>query len=116
MRKIIAMTSMELDDEEKVDCEMPIPMSEKPQYPYGLRICLTDKELEKLKLDSGEACVGGIIHLHALARITHVSCEEMQDGKRERIELQIEDMCVESEDDQNEEAARENRRSPLYAE
>ena len=37
---------MELDDEDKLDAIMPIPMDNKPDFPYGLRICLTEKEPE----------------------------------------------------------------------
>lgn len=106
------MHSMELTDEEQLEASMPIPMPERPKYPYGLRICLTEKELEKLGLDPASACIGGIVHLHALAAITSVSCDETEGGSRCRIELQIESMAVESEDEENEMMdAAEDRRS-----
>jgi hypothetical protein len=96
------MKSMELDDEAKLDAAMPIAMPSQPDYPYGLRITLTNDELEKLKLDPEEACPDGIFHLHALARITSVNSEQ-RDGKTSwRIEAQITDMDVESEDEENE--------------
>ena len=47
--------SMDLDDEEKMDTICPIPMPDKPQYPYGLCICLTHAEFEKLGLDPSDA-------------------------------------------------------------
>lgn len=101
--KMRAMQSMELDDEDKLDTIMPIPMASKPDYPYGLRICLTEKEFEKLKLDPSAAEVGGMVHLHAMARITSVSSSEGEMGHCCRVELQIENLAIESEDEENEE-------------
>ncbi len=97
------MKSMELDDEQKLDAVQPIPMPDKPDYPYGLRITLTEKELKKLDLDPEEACIDGIVHLHALARITSVSRDSVNKGEeRCRVELQIEDLAIEGEDAENE--------------
>jgi hypothetical protein len=95
------MQSMELDDEDKMDLAMPMPM-DRPDFPCGLRITLTDKELDKLDLDHKDAVVGGTIHLFAMARITSVSENEVNGGdKCCRIELQIEDLGIESEDAEN---------------
>lgn len=97
------MVSMELDDEDKLDAMMPIAMSSKPDFPCGLRISLTEKELSKLDLDPDDAVVGGMVHLHAMGRITAVSATDDSGGKCCRIEIQIEDLEIESEDDENEE-------------
>lgn len=97
MRKLPAMTSMELDDEEKFDARMPIAMPEKPQYPYGLRICLTEAEFQKLKIDPSEAEVGGTFYLEGCARITSVNKNESDDGEKVRVEAQIEDLSIKSE-------------------
>lgn len=97
------MTSMEYDDEEMADNQFPMEMPDKPKYPCGLRICLTEKEMAKLNLDPSEAFVGGIIHIFALARITSVSQNETEGGECSRIEAQIESMAIESEDEENEE-------------
>ena len=35
------LVDMEMDDESQLDAPMPIAMSEKPRYPYGLRICFS---------------------------------------------------------------------------
>ena len=100
---MLTMTSMELDDEDKLDTAMPIAMPDRPDFPFGLKICLTEKEFEKLGLDYKDAVVGGICHGHFLARITSVSCEQ-RDGKECcRCELQIEDLSIESEDEEDEE-------------
>ena len=91
------LQSMEMDDDEKLDYPMPIP-AEKPDYPYGLRICLTEREFSKLGLDPKDAEVGGLVHLFAMARVTNVSIGE----ECSRVELQIEDLGIESEDDEEE--------------
>ncbi len=98
------MANMELSDEDRLDTAYPMACGpdKGPAYPYGLKICLTEKELEKLNLDHTSAQVGGMIHLHAMARITSVSQDDRADGLSVRIEAQIEDMSVESEDDEDE--------------
>ena len=101
-----SMKSMELDDEDKIDAITPIAMPDRPDYPYGLRITLTDKELDKLGLDHSAAEVGGTIHGFFMARITSVSENEVTAGEKCcRIELQIEDLGIESEDEENQEAS-----------
>jgi hypothetical protein len=100
--KLRLMVSMELDDEDKLDSIMPIEMPSKPDFPWGLRICLTEAEFEKLKLDPTDAEVGGIFHMHGLARITSVSHTEGENGKCCRVEATIEDLAIESEDEENE--------------
>lgn len=96
------MHSMELDDEDKLDAIMPVTM-DRPDYPFGLRIVLTDKELDKLSLDKSDAEVGGTIHGFFMARITSVNETEVDGGQKCcRIELQIEDLGIKSEDAENE--------------
>jgi hypothetical protein len=95
-----AMTSMELTDDEKLDAVLPIPI-DRPDYPYGLRICLTHEELVKLGLDHEDAFIGGMVHGHFMARITSVSANDSVDGPSARVELQIEALAIESEDAEN---------------
>jgi hypothetical protein len=94
------MVSLELDDEAKTDAPMPMPMADKPDYPYGTRICLTDAEIDKLGIDPAEATVGGTFMMQGLARVTSVSCNDGPDGKCWRIEAQIEDMGILGQDDE----------------
>jgi hypothetical protein len=101
MAKMHPMVDMALDDEDILDMPLPYPVAQKPEYPWGLRIVLTDAEFQKLDLDPSEAFVGGIIHLHALARITSVSSNDSGDGASSRVEMQIQSLCVESEDAEN---------------
>jgi hypothetical protein len=98
------MRSLELDDEDQFDA-MPMPVTmDKPKYPYGTRISLSEKEIAKLDCDPAEFVKDGIIHIHGLCRITNVSQTDGEMGKTCRVELQIEDMAIESEDAENEAA------------
>jgi hypothetical protein len=99
---MIVMQSMELSDEQKLDAVMPMPMPDKPEYPYGLCICLTQAEFDKLGLDPDDAQVGGLVHGHFMARITSVSSRESDGDSDCRVEMQIEDLAIESEDAENE--------------
>lgn len=98
------MVDMELDDEDQFDAPS-IAGGDKPKYPWGLRISLSEKEMDKLGIDASCAFVGGICHLHALAKVTSVSSNETQDAdgdssEHSRVELQITAMAIESEDDE----------------
>ena len=96
------MKSMELDDEEKLEHVAPISI-DRPDYPCGLKIFLTEKEFEKLGLDHTVAEVGGTVHGHFMGRITSVNQEERDGNQCCRVEIQIEDLEIESEDEENEE-------------
>lgn len=96
------LTSMEMTDDEKLDTVMPVSMASKPDFPYGLRICLTEREFDKLDLDPHEAEVGGLVHLFAMARVTSIHSSQDEDGEPcHRVELQIEDLDIESEDEES---------------
>ena len=95
------LTSMELSDEEKLD-DICLPcgpdMKPKgPDYPWGLRISLTEKELEKLELDAKDAEIGDLIDLRAFAVVTCISQDERDGKKCCRVELQIQKLAIESE-------------------
>ena len=95
------LISMELDDEDKMDMGMPIPMPSKPDYPYGLRISLTHKELEKLGLDA-DCEFGDMLDMRCFATVTSVSKHEVNGEGTCCVELQIEKMSVEDEMDEEE--------------
>jgi len=80
-----------------------------PVYPWGLCLRLEDDTLEKLGVDGEMPSVGDMIHLFAMAKVTSVSANEMEDGNggkktRRCIELQITHLATESEDDENDAA------------
>ena len=89
------LVDLELNDEDKMDMAVP-EIASKPDYPWGLRICLTDKELEKLGLEA-DCEIGDMIDIRCFATVTSVS---KGDGGC-RVELQIEKMAVENEMTEN---------------
>lgn len=93
------MVSMELTEEEKLEDCMPCPPSigNQPDYPYGLRISLTERELDKLGLEEDPE-IGDYIDLRAFACVTSASREQSANGPRRRIELTIERLAIEDED------------------
>lgn len=90
------LVDLELDDEDKLDTVRPIPC-ETPDYPYGLRICLTNRELDKLGLDD-DVAIGDMIDMRCFGSVTSVSkTPDGNGGQCIRIEIQIEKMSVENE-------------------
>jgi hypothetical protein len=86
------MVDLEFDDEDKLDAAQPMPMPEKPDYPYGTRICLCRPEMRKLQLDPGQCNIGAVIDLRCFGEVTSVSAD--------RVEIQIQKMAVENEMDE----------------
>lgn len=104
MAKPRQMVSMEMTDDEVADMNTPIaiPMKDRATYPYGLRISLTDKEFERMGIDSSDVQVGGTLHMHAMGTITSVSRNDFEGKQSERVEIQIEKLDIECEDSENE--------------
>src|SRR6202030_2629620 len=73
------MKSMELSDEDKLDLSLHPADSEAPEFPWGLRITLTHRELEKLGLEA-DCPIGAVIDLRAFARVTGVNRNETSMG------------------------------------
>jgi hypothetical protein len=76
------------------------------EYPHGLSISLTEKELDRLDL-CDEVEVGDFLHGAFMAKVTSVSSHSHEGGKGLRVELQIvamaiEDESVEAKDDEDE--------------
>jgi hypothetical protein len=95
------LTDMELDDEAKLDAYPIIGPDGKnrgPEYPYGLRISLTEKELAKLDLDVADADVGDLVDIRALGVITSISQDEGSNGKTARVEIQLQKLALDDED------------------
>jgi len=90
------MVDLELDDEDKFDAPQPYPMVSKPDYPYGLRISLTEKELTKLGIDAPEK-IGDVTDMRCFGVVTCISANSSESGDCCRVEIQIQKMSVESE-------------------
>lgn len=121
MRQFQKMVSMARDAQEvkeEVSKNCGPLSSSAPVYPYGLCLSLGTDELDKLEITEKPE-VGDTIHLFAMAKVTSVSENESEntDGERSyncRIELQITDIAVESEDDENVAMSSDDRAKGRY--
>jgi hypothetical protein len=71
------------------------------EYPYGLRLDLSDAELEKLGLDDLQ--VGDTVHLMAFAKVCSTHEHADGEGSSAHCCLQVTHMKAEVEDDEDEE-------------
>lgn len=72
----------------------PAPEYAVPQYPWGVRLCLTNDELEKLGIPTlaDAPAVGASVRLDAVGTVVYVSEDgEVPEGQppRRRVEIQI---------------------------
>ena len=88
--------NMELSDDDKIDMICPVGRPNQADFPPGLRICLTERELEMLGLED-DCELGDCIHLFCFAEVQAVT---KRDG-RCSVELQITDMSAEDENDED---------------
>jgi hypothetical protein len=96
-----SLVDMAMTPEEQTDMCMPVccgpDMSDKPAYPYGLCICLTDGELKKLGLEA-DCDVGDMIDMRCFGIVTSVSKNQKADGTNSaRVEIQLQKLAVEDE-------------------
>lgn len=104
----MARTPAEVKDEIAETCAPCAPSDAKrtaPVYPYGLCVSLDEEVLGKLGIKELPD-VGETVHFAALARVTSASESEHEtEGgekqKRCRVELQITNLALESEDDES---------------
>jgi len=92
------MRLKDMANDEKEEGEgIPLPPSSSGKYPYGLCLCLTEKDLKKLDLDD-EVEAGDFLHGVFMAKVTSVSKRDHEEtGKGTRVELQIVAMGIEDE-------------------
>ena len=93
------MVSLALDDEEKLDMVQPMKVDSLPEFPYGLRICISQDEMAKLGIDPEDVQVGGYFMAHVYCCITSMSSDKKSDGSEyHRMEAQIEQMEILGDD------------------
>jgi hypothetical protein len=120
----MAKTPEEIKDDYPAEASIGSAPPKVPVYPWGLCLRLEDDSLKKLKIDEMPE-VGDMIHLFAMAKVTSVTQNEVEDSKtgekskRTCIELQITQMATEDEDQESAavedaEAKTEARRSRFY--
>ncbi len=85
----MAMKSMKVDREPKVD--MAVDISKEEDYPYGLRLSLNEKSLKTLGLDIKDFTVEAAVTLQAKAEVCSVNSSRHGCG----VELQITDLALE---------------------
>lgn len=107
--KFIDMAKKPIELGEEANESMTTAAMPQNLYPYGLCICLTQEDLDKLDL-SGDVDAGDTVHLHALAKVTSVNKRDTTSGTETRIELQITHLAAEDEDDENEEMEDQSRK------
>lgn len=71
---------------------------EEPSYPYGLCITLCKDEMEKLGINAADYKIGDKISLDAIAKVTSITQDEQG---WDRVELQITDLGLETDDDKD---------------
>lgn len=113
MDRMPHMVDMSISPEEaKENMFIPGDISKEPRYPYGLSICLTQKELDKLNVDYSDWQVGDHFHIRAMSKITSISENETEGGKTCRIEMQI--VALSGENEELEDDEEEGERSSSY--
>jgi hypothetical protein len=117
MERLSHMVDMALtkDDKEKNMPFLACAEVEQPIYPYGLSICLTQSELDKLDVDYGDWQVGDLFHLMAMAKITSISKNSTTDGESCRVEMQIVSLSGENEDLEGMESEEEESKGLGYS-
>lgn len=104
------MVDMRRSDSEKMASDGPFACSTVggptgPDYPYGLRIRLSQDDLAKLDLE-GDCQAGDMIDLRAFAKVINVTDDDVDGKTRRSIELQIQQLAVENEEEDEAPAAK----------
>lgn len=90
--KLVSMKQAPKD--KRVDDGCCAMEGERPDYPWGLRITLTDEQIEALGIKTLPA-VGAPVAIEAVGTVQSVSDEAVDNGKsNRRIELQLTDLAM----------------------
>lgn len=95
-RSPTAPTGEMVDMREDYTAAEGVPTPIRPDYPYGLRICLNEKQLAKLGMDC-DCDVNDVVELRCGGVITSVSKSDENGMFTCRIEIQITNLAVEGE-------------------
>ena len=103
-------TDMAQTEDDKVDTGLAGHLlgEDGPKYPYGLKINLTEKEIEKLGVDTSDWKPGDVFQLHALAKVVGTHESEREGGNKCcNVEMQITHLAADSEDEGEDEEEHE---------
>ena len=105
------MTDMAKSEEDVAKDSSPLMMSEN-KYPYGLRISLSQDDLEKLGVDHADFEIGDVFPLDILAKVVSKSANETEGGEENCcVSLQITHISAEEEETDEEEEAEDDEPS-----
>lgn len=107
------LTDMAKSEEEVAKDSSPLMMSEN-KYPYGLRISLSQDELEKLGVDESDFAIGDVFPLDILAKVVGKNANETEGGEANCcVSLQITHIGAEIDETCEEEEAEDNAEPSL---
>lgn len=110
-----SFVDMALTPEESEELNgFPTPSAKLPKYPYGLCISLCNDELEKLGIEVSDLGLGDFLHLHSLAKVTSISCNDTESGSTCRVELVLAFIDCEDEGMEDEEEDKPSMMKRLY--
>jgi len=111
MEHIPQMADLGYTDEEKAEkaknygptADGAAPVYSGSDYPYGLSICLSERELKLSGVDGRAINVGDTIHGHFFAKVTSVNADAKigDDGADRRVEMTITSLSSEDESTEN---------------
>ena len=113
--KMISMEQLP-EDREETSTVTAISKLPRPQYPWGLKISLCRDELKKLGVNAADLSIGETVHVVALGVVTSVSQDVgggiigTDDEPESRVEVQLTDLALESEDAEASEEEEQPRR------
>lgn len=102
MKKMVDMRISDEEKREKMADVMPVDPTAGPDYPWGLCIRLSERELDKLGLD-GDCEVGDVLDMRCMAEVTSVSARKSGGERCCEVELQITHIDPKEDDDEGEE-------------
>lgn len=107
------LTDMAKSEEEASKDSSPLMMSEN-KYPYGLRISLSQDDLEKLGVDLADFEIGDVFPLDILAKVVGKNANETEGGEANCcVSLQITHIGAEEESETLEEDVEEESEPSL---
>lgn len=86
--------------------------NERPLYPYGLCLHVTDETLAKLGLEGCD--VGDEIRIMAIGKVIGTSEQEYEGGKHSTLDVQLVEMGCEESGEEDEEGAHSKAARTLY--
>lgn len=87
------MVSLKMSAKDQKEDYGTVPAKERPEYPYGSKLCFNTDEVKKLGIEGMPA--GQVVSLTAKAFVGYVSASQEADGEtNQRMEIQITDIEI----------------------